>query len=256
MLVAVVLAALRHRAAFWAGAFALVLGATSAGLGAMGLVLGRARTDGALSGEGIDPSQKAHIRRVGYEESRSAARIGLVFAALPLLGGALAVVVGATRKKSGAGGEPGGRLGIGLGLCGAAALPVAGAFVGLVRPLPGPPLDANDPTWWLMGAVERVLDPARADGLDRACRDLEEQIGATRSSDSGEVLTADASMVPKLPDAARRCVDHRLEAALAQPAASREAALAELRESKLVLDDAARARASTPRSQPLPRPPP
>src|SRR5262245_21103347 len=93
-IVALLLVATRSSAAIRIGAVAAVLGAAAAGLGGAGVVHRRSITEAAIAGDHVRPLLKERLRREGYREARSAAKIGLLFAALPLLAGATAMFVG------------------------------------------------------------------------------------------------------------------------------------------------------------------
>ena len=83
------------RAAFVLGIITLVMALGAASFGALGVPFGRYKTDQALSGFGIDPSQAERIREEGYSESAAAGRVGAGATFLPIMLGALAAFLGA-----------------------------------------------------------------------------------------------------------------------------------------------------------------
>ncbi|HEX7603788.1 MAG TPA: hypothetical protein VF316_19350 [Polyangiaceae bacterium] len=93
--VAALLLLFSKRAAFVLGIVTLVLAMGAASFGTMGVPMGRYRTDQALGGLGIDPSQAERLREQGYSESAAAGRVGAGAAFLPALLGALAAFLGA-----------------------------------------------------------------------------------------------------------------------------------------------------------------
>jgi hypothetical protein len=70
---------------------ALAIALLPAGVGAAGLLLGRAAIERAIA-SGADPSQLAAIREQGYRNAQSCITVGVAFTALPLLLAAVALV--------------------------------------------------------------------------------------------------------------------------------------------------------------------
>ena len=95
-----------RKTAYVLGLVTLVLAFTTAGVGLLGVSLGRRQTDQALEGvSDISKSQSERIRHEGYAESLSAAKVGFGSALLPLVLGAIAAFVGAFRKEDGPAGK-------------------------------------------------------------------------------------------------------------------------------------------------------
>jgi hypothetical protein len=99
--VAVILALVaKGKVGLYAGLGSIVIAVGCLGLGAAGMFTGQSRTDGAISGESIDPSMKERIREEGYRESRQCVSVGGVNAAVPLLAGVVAVIIAMSRRRS------------------------------------------------------------------------------------------------------------------------------------------------------------
>ncbi len=248
-------AASRKRSAFFVGIATLALAALISFGGVLGTVYGRQMTDGALSGASVTKSQVERIRRVGYEESRSAAKLGLLFAALPLLTGAIAAFVGAGQRKdeepkgpsfAGQASVPtpeGGGMLVPVVFLGLNILAMAGAATFFVTPLPGRAWDYKDPRWGILDGVERVLhprpDPFRT-GLDGpaenpGCAALERALASTSSG--GGPLDA----IEDLNEATSRCVEQRLLiAGTMETKGEKRHVLEELEKSPLVRNEEAR----------------
>ena len=98
--VGVVLLATRARGAAWiVGAVAAVLGVLALGAGLLGRATGLQRTEAAISGSSVDPSQKERIRAIGAEEASQCIAVGAATGALPFLTGALALGIGLSLRK-------------------------------------------------------------------------------------------------------------------------------------------------------------
>lgn len=85
---------------------ALVIGAASLATGALGQMLGRSRTDEAIAMFSASPTLGQpdvvdRIREEGYAESANCMMLGTYGGALPLLSGAIGLVVFFLRKRSG-----------------------------------------------------------------------------------------------------------------------------------------------------------
>lgn len=70
---------------------ALAVALLPVGVGAAGLVIGRSRVEGIISGGFVDPSQLVAIREQGYREAGSCVTVGVAMSALPLLLAAVAL---------------------------------------------------------------------------------------------------------------------------------------------------------------------
>ncbi len=279
---AVAMAASGSKNARYAGIAAVVLGSMCAGLGATGVLLGRRMTEGAVAGESISPVMKERIRRMGYLESRSAARVGLFFATLPLLAGAAAIGVGMMRARSGGAkppapapapfgrpgsgpfdppgngpfGPPGGAL---IGPGGASepaaaeglALPAGVLVMGLASAgaaftLLKTPLPGRDldPNDSTWSLLEAIETIDRGD-LAQGCKDLEDAFGHAMVPPDGEPLYADPAKVPAYPGAVARCIERDVTTAVAtEDSTQRRSMLASLLspERRLKPDDAQKRR--------------
>lgn len=261
VMVSVVLAASKSRAALPIGVAAAALGAWIAGLGLIGTFMGRRMVDEAVSGGSISPSQVERIRRVGYEEARSCAKFGVGFAMFPILAGAIAIAAGLSRRRSDA--EPEANPWVTPGAPGApeslqpiqsfyspsgvpapaaneakpsavlpavvlgvAAVPIIASFAIIKAPLPGRDVDTNDPSW----AVEEAADQVRAGELERGCENLEEALDLTDLTSIG-MSSPKTAEVPG--DIGAKCVDYLFKQALAAPDDERREKLGELTRSQL-----------------------
>ena len=232
----------KSRAARGLGAAAVILGAVIALGGAGGAYFGRSQVERAIEGESVSPVTKERIRRAGYAESRSAARLGLGCAVVPIGAGAIALLAGSARRRdAGAGAGAGSSWTLVAALLAFAGVTVMAGMVPLMGPLPGRDLD--DATWRALEAGAEVLSaekrgaagegaPGAADDIGRRCRRLEEVIGETRGVADPKDLRA----------AADRCIDVGIQRALTLPEGQRRATLVRLSESPLILDDSAKAR--------------
>lgn len=143
---------MRDRSTRYIGAAAVVIGTLCALGGVGGTYWGRAMTRDAVASVGLDPIQRERITRVGYMEARSASRLGLACAALPMLAGALALLLGPRRPRSAAPGpfadmsraaapapapDEGGGLALPAILLSVAGLSAASAVAVVGAPLPG-----------------------------------------------------------------------------------------------------------------------
>ncbi|MBW2458163.1 MAG: AgmX/PglI C-terminal domain-containing protein [Deltaproteobacteria bacterium] len=209
------------------GLVTLGLAASCAGLGVVGLYLGRLTVDEAVSPPSVSPSTRQRIRRIGYQETRSSAWLGLMACALPLLAGITGTVAVCLRRRedatpdegednppAGAPPAPKQRSGRGLalplGVATGTVVCVGGAFAAARAPLPGPDLDQDDTAWLLIAAVDDV----EAGELEFGCRRLEEDGpgGAERTFPS-----PDPSKVPGYRAAVTQCVDFWIQDALKLP---------------------------------------
>lgn len=96
--VAVVVALLRAswaRPACW---LALVLALLPAGLGVVGMGLGRAKVDEAIQSGVVDPSVVERLREEGYSEASSCVSVGSTLSAAPLLLAVMALVLAHTLR--------------------------------------------------------------------------------------------------------------------------------------------------------------
>jgi hypothetical protein len=238
-LVAAGLAAGGAASARMVGAVSVALAGIILSTGALGVAQGRRVTDRAIEGASIEPLQKERIRREGYLESKSCAKFGIGCALLPLIGGAAAMLTARRRKDDRPGeGAPDG-IGLTASLLGVAGLLLLanGAFVR--AKLPGRDLDPMDPTWQLLEGAEDV-DAGR---VERGCKRIEDALTAVPYYGDRE-LEADPSKVPDFAGTAARCVDSRIDAALAKPEQDRRAALEDVlsKTNPKLLDEAHKAR--------------
>jgi hypothetical protein len=196
---AALLAAMRSRASLWAGIAAAVLGALTAGLGGLGVMAGRNTVERAIAGDSVRPLFKERIRREGYREAQSAAKVGLFFAAFPLLAGAIAMLTAPRRRE-----EDGGDMGsaVPLVITGVGVLSAGFAFLEMRAPLPGRDIPADDPVWQLMDHADTAQTSSDEDEIVRACGRLADLLAAKTVPD------ADAR-VPDLAAAEARCVEKR-----------------------------------------------
>ncbi len=212
---AAVAGALRARAV---GKLALVargLGGRGGGLGGGGAVRGRVLTDRSVveDADELRPVERQRVRREGYLEARGAARIGLVCAALPLLAGVVAACA-AARRKGGEGGGAGpvvafaGRPGRGLqvGTALAAVASAGFALAALLEPVPGRNLFASQASREVLDHLEDIQHATESGIVLHACSRLEHALYEKQG-------TLDRGLVPGLPEAARRCVEERIQAA-------------------------------------------
>jgi len=93
-IVALAVALFRARARRFIAWLALIVALLPLGVGALGMQLGRAKLERAISGGMIDPSQRERIRDLGYQEAESCVAVGGAFSAAPLLFALIAVVLG------------------------------------------------------------------------------------------------------------------------------------------------------------------
>ena len=99
-IVALSLAIFKPRWGVVLGVVALAVSCSTPGAGALGTVLGKQKTDEALSGESVSPEDKARIREMGYAEAGQCTTLGASFGALPLLLGLAALGLGLLRRKT------------------------------------------------------------------------------------------------------------------------------------------------------------
>lgn len=98
-IVALALALIKPRTGFIVGIVALAIAFGPAGVGFMGMLLGRQVTDNALSGESVSPEQKERIREVGYAEASQCVNVGATIGIVPMIMAGIAIAVGAVRVK-------------------------------------------------------------------------------------------------------------------------------------------------------------
>ena len=167
--VSFVLSLLKQRAAFVVGLCSLALAALIFGTGALGTVYGRYVTDRALGSGAVSKVLVEKITRVGYDEAKSASKLGLIFGIAPFLAGALAAFVGATRRKDdsdpyaapGQTAAPeGGSIVAPAIVVGLDLMVAAGPLLLMLSPLPGRAWAMDDPTWDLLEAAEAVTNPS------------------------------------------------------------------------------------------------
>lgn len=164
--VALMLAAMKSRAAFGLGVTALILSTLAAGAGIAGTITGKRNVEAALAYVASDVDRD-HILRAGHREASTAAVIGAWAAGLPLLLGVLAAMLGArageraTRRQgleaAVSTDESSSRSVVGLVFAGIAALAASGAWVTGHRPPPMTKYDFADEdqsAWSLAGALE------------------------------------------------------------------------------------------------------
>jgi hypothetical protein len=178
--VAFILAAMRSRAALPVGAGVILFGALIAGLGLVGMSMGRRSVENVLAGEAISAGMKERIRRAGYAESLSCVKFGLGFSALPILAGALAMLSGALRRSEDS--EPGApradaappgaappspressrkpSFALPAVALGVAGLILVADFVALATPLPGRAIDESDKDSASLEEPSAAADPA------------------------------------------------------------------------------------------------
>jgi hypothetical protein len=246
--VAFILAAMRSRAALAVGAVVLLFGALIAGLGLMGMSMGRRSVENAMAGEAISAGMKERIRRAGYAESLSCVKFGLGFSALPILAGALAMLLGALRRSEdsepgapradaaspgSAPPSPGGpsqkpSFALPAVALGVAGLIVVADFVALATPLPGRAIDEDDKGSVLLAAKEAI---DKGD-LEIGCEDLERALHDDDPLARGAGAVS-PSAAPDFPKLAEQCVDFALKEALAAPPEDRRVELVRLDLSKL-----------------------
>jgi len=233
-LASVGLAASRASAARWLGIVTLCCAAVIGGIGTLGVFWNRSRTEDAISGAAIRPTQKQRIRRAGYLESKSCAKFGLGLSALPLLAGAIAALT-ATKKRGAAawpnalaprGLPPGspvardGTNGMAFAALGTAGAIAAANVLIIAQRLPGPDLDLYDPLWQVLDAKDLI----EAGEMDRGCESLEAMLDQRFRG----------SIPPEAAAPAAKCVEHRLAAIARLPPPSRRDELANLSRSALL----------------------
>jgi hypothetical protein len=222
------------------GLVSLGVATLCAGLGLGGMYVARSTTDEAISTGASSRTHGIRVRRMGYQEARSPAVLGLTGSALPLVAGALATTVGAARrrkrrnvdaKKARAAGRA-----VPLGLFAVALLTTGAAAAGVLQPLHGPDLDRRDPAWVVMEAID-IVERGK---LWEGCAVLARAGHHPESPDGG----GDLSKVGGYDDAVAKCVDFRMSRALKLEGPARRRALTTLKagEGRLVPDEAPRQR--------------
>lgn len=229
------LIAARHRAASARplGAVVVMLGVVCALLGTAGVVLGRSATNRAVAHEEEgSPIQRQRIKQEGYGRARAAGRVGLVFAALPLLAGFAALMSRPRRTEEeelvDAMREPwptarGRALTTATGIL---ACGVAGVAANAPVPSRGVVLDAT--AWEVLDAVNLIQQTDDRGRVLYGCRKLEEALadGAPppRTIERAAVRAAD-----------RTCVEERIqEAAVRSPLSAVRVSLEEVLRSSFV----------------------
>lgn len=201
--------AARARVAPWLAMATMVLGAMAAGLGGAGVLYGRSVVDRVLGGGVVSPVQAERIRRQGYLEARSAAKVGLFFAHLPI---AVGLTMFLRRRKSDGAPLPGAPapalegpgLGLPIGVTAGAVMAYTLALVGLRAPLPGRDIPVDDPLWRVLEEIDAVLhiEDRPGNDLGLACSRLESALPLDPAQPS-------PSLMPDFPAAARKCLDDR-----------------------------------------------
>jgi hypothetical protein len=236
----------RQRRAFALGLSAMLAACLIAGIAIVGNLSARRSVDGAVAGGVVSPPQVERIRRLGYEEARSISYVGLGFAFLPLLCGAIGAFVGARRRKEveaplgGIHAPPearvqydGGARFMAAGLVfGAGAVTYLGTALPLFVPLPGRDWPYDDPKWHVLEVTYDVMQGGK--DMDYDCKSLEEALARLQRL---RLPQPDASEIPELLTAAGRCLDERIRKIETYPkASSRQSGFEELAKSALVLD--------------------
>ena len=233
-LASVALAATRAPAARWLGVVTMLFAALIGGVGTLGVFWNRGRTDDAISGASLRPTQKERIRRAGYIESKSCAQFGLGFAALPLIAGAIAAIAAPKRKHAA---QPPGTpampsmplappaAGDGTNAMTLAALGIAGAIAAanvliVLQKAPGPDLDLYDPIWQILDAKDLI----EAGEIGRGCDSLEATLDQRFRG----------TIPPEAAPLAAKCVEHRLAAIARLPPAERRSELTNFSSSALL----------------------
>lgn len=208
--VALILGVFCPRGAFRLGALVAGAGILCAGLGGAGVAQVRLATDRGIAAAEASPVRAEKIRRGGYRDARSAAGLGLIFAALPLLAGLTAMFVGRRRWDAIAApdeadvGAPGVRVPVAVAALG--VISSGFALSALSAPLPGRNIPLDENAWTFLDTVEAVQRAATTDRTQLACIRLElDLVNEPRRSP------------PELPAVARKCVDARVAAAVLQP---------------------------------------
>jgi hypothetical protein len=237
--------ALRAKGALGFAVAVTALGVLCAGLGGTGVVRARMATDRAIgeSAEDLRPVERQRVRREGYLTARSAAKLGLGGAALPLLAGVAAAFVAARRKArieapppDAIDGEiafaPRPRRGLPVGAALAALASSGFALAALLEPVPGRNLHADQDARHILDQFEDIRYAAESDVVLTACRRLEDDL-------YGQPASFDRALVPGLPAVARRCVEERIQrAAILSRIGAVEVAIEAISRSSFVQHDA------------------
>lgn len=173
----------------WAGAASSGWGLFTLGFGVLGMYLGERAVIGAVAN--VNPVEREQILRLGFEESRSPLEFALGWALVPILSGAVALLVAARRRAGGEG------LALPLGLALSGFVGIAATIALHERPLPG--RDLAEDQWELLEAIER-LD---GDTASLACDRLRKP-----------VLLRPSPRVRAMPELARlatACVDYQVQ---------------------------------------------
>ncbi|UQA56194.1 AgmX/PglI C-terminal domain-containing protein [Polyangium aurulentum] len=243
-LVAVARIAARQHTAFSSGIAAMLTACLIAGVAIFGNWNARRLVDAAVTGAAIAPSQAERIQRFGCEEAQSISQLGLAFASLPLLLGAIAAFASTRRRKEAPLGgiyappeaqveSDGGARVIAAGLVlGAGAVTYLGAALPLFIPLPGRDWPHDDPRWPVLDATYEVMSSSAPDA---PCQSLEDSLDRLRRLGRPP---PDASEGPELLAATGRCLDERIRNIEGyRTAADRKAGLDALAKSALVLEE-------------------
>jgi hypothetical protein len=98
--IAVVVAIARGRVSVLLAWAALAIALVPGGLGVVGMALGRAKVEQAITGEAIEPEMRSRIRQEGYREAGGCVEVGGALTVPPLLLAAIALGVAyALRRK-------------------------------------------------------------------------------------------------------------------------------------------------------------
>jgi len=260
----------RQTAAKIIGLVTLALAGLIAFGGALGTMYGRRVTESAITGLVSSELIAEKVRRAGYEEARSASKLALMFAVLPLVAGAIAALSSPKRKKEPSGPydappampEPeGGAILAPIVLLGIDMMGIAGATLLLLAPLPGRDWAFEDPTWDLAEEVEAIMK-STAEGSARElvgsgmlsndpCQRLD------RLLDPRTTPPARSEDVPDTAAAASKCVSQRLGEVERMDAEDRRGALQKLEKSSLVASEEDKRRvedalAALPKDEPSP----
>ncbi len=229
------------------GLAALALVAATGSATVAGVMSHRMRTDRAATQ--LEEPTKSAYERQGYDQSASLAKVGLFFAAIAFVTAVVGTLKGlgihrgakpltAPESKRPPGSETApteeneSMLGLGSLVVGSLAMfSIVAMFMPLVMKPKGTDLPADDPALKLREA-ERLLSEGK---FKEGCAALEE--GFKRHADPGK------AKVRSIEGLVSECFDQKLEAALSAPdAATFDALTAELRETSMPIDDAAKRR--------------
>jgi hypothetical protein len=237
-LVAVARIAAGQRAAFALGLMVMLMACLIAGVAILGNWRDRRLVDEAITEPSLTPSQAERVQRLGYEEAQGISKLGLAFAALPLLLGAVTAFASERRRKEAPLGgiytppEAQAHVIAASLVLGAGAVTYLGAALPLFVPLPGRDWPYDDPRWSVLDATHEVMSTNAPDAF---CNSLENSLDHLRRLGRPQ---PDASEAPELPAATGRCLDQRIwNIEGYRTAADRKVGLEALAKSSLVLDE-------------------